>query len=297
MNEPTHADAGRIRAMIAAAFPDLPVHTCRFLAAGWDSAVWEVNGDLVFRFPKRAEVAEWLRTEIALLPHLAPTLPVPIPQFDYIAEPSPAFPYPFVGYRTLPGVPLAAAPPGIVRPTWLAAQVGAFLAALHRFSVARAAACGVTMHTPEQWRDRIAALRTDIRPLFPRMNPAMRRHTETLFAGYLDDPAHLRITPVLLHQDLGGDHLLLDERTGDLAGVIDWGDVNSGDPAQDFCGLPAAWLPPLLTTYGGAPDATFAARVAFYRALGPYHMLRYGLGDGGEPFIRRGLAMLQDISL
>ncbi len=74
------------RAAIAAAFPALPIRTMRFLAAGWDSTVWEVNGDLVFRFPKRAEVAEWLLREIALLPALAPVLPVPVPRFDYVAE-------------------------------------------------------------------------------------------------------------------------------------------------------------------------------------------------------------------
>ncbi len=290
-----HADAAHIRALIADAFPDLTVRACRFLAAGWDSTVWEVNGDLVFRFPKRAEVARWLRTEIALLPDLAPTLPAPIPQFDYVAEPSVAFPYPFVGYRKLPGVSLADAPPGIVLPARLAAQISAFLAALHRFPVSQAAAYGVTIHTPETWRDRIAALRADIRPLFPRMTPAMRRYTETLFAGYLDDPAHFRFTPVLLHQDLGGEHLLLDIESGDLAGVIDWGDANVGDPAQDFCGLPAVWLPLLLAASGGTPDATFAARIAFYRALGPYHLLRYGLDDDGESSIRRGLRWLGEM--
>lgn len=286
-------DAARYRAIIAAAFPSLAVLSIRFLAEGWDSAAWEVNGDLVFRFPKRAEVATWLRREIALLPLLASMLPVPVPRFTYIAEPSAAFPYPFAGYRKLPGVPLAGAPAPIVQPERLAAQVGAFLTALHRFPVARVAACGVPDTSPEHWRGQYAAMLTALRPLFPRMTRAARERTEALFTTYLDNPLHVRFTPVPLHRDLGGDHLLLAPRTGDLTAVIDWGDISIGDPAQDCCGLPAAWLPTLLAHYGGTLDTTFVSRVAFYRSLGPYHTLLFGLRAGGEPYIVRGLAEMR----
>lgn len=291
-------DAARdyYRAAIASAFPALAIRSLRFLAEGWDSAAWEVNGDLVFRFPKRAEVGEWLRREIAVLPLLGPTLPVPAPRFAYVAEPSAAYPHPFAGYRKLPGVPLAEAPAAIVQPERLAAQVGGFLTVLHRFPVARAVARGVPDASPEAWHAQYAAMLAALRPLFPRMTPAERERTDRLFAAYLDNPQHARFTPVLVHRDLGGDHLLLDPRTGNLAAVIDWGDIAIGDPAQDCCGLPAAWLPTLLAHYGGTIDATFADRVAFYRSLGPYHALLFGLRAGGEPFIARGLAELRAMS-
>jgi aminoglycoside 2''-phosphotransferase len=281
------------RAAIAAAFPALDVRAIHFLAEGWDSVVWAVNGDRIFRFPKRAEVATWLRHEIALLPLLGPTLPVSVPRFTYVAEPSPAFPYPFVGYRKLPGVPLTDAPAALIEPQRLAAQIGAFLTALHRFPVARAIACGIPAMSSETWRAQYAAMLAELRTLFPRMTPAERERMERLFAAYLENPLHRHFTPVLLHRDLGGDHLLLDPETGDLAGVIDWGDLSIGDPAQDFCGLPAGWLPSLLAHYGGAAGATFAERVAFSRALGPYHTLLFGLRAGGEPFIARGLAEIE----
>jgi aminoglycoside phosphotransferase (APT) family kinase protein len=144
-------DATRYRAAIAAAFPALAIQSVRFLAEGWDSAAWEVNGDLVFRFPKRADVATWLRYEIALLPLLGPTLPVSAPHFAYIAEPSATFPYPFVGYRKLPGVPLTDAPATLIQSERLAAQIGAFLTALHRFPVAHAVAYGVPNASPAAW--------------------------------------------------------------------------------------------------------------------------------------------------
>lgn len=286
-------DPSRYRAVIATAFPDLPIRTFRFLAEGWDSVVWEINDDLLFRFPKRAEVAVRLRIEIALLPMLGPTLPAPVPRFAYVADGADADAFPVVGYPKLPGVPLVEMPAAAIAPERLAAQIGQFLTALHRFPADRAAACGVPNASPESWRAQYAAMRVELRMLFPRMTPPERARTESLFAAYLDNPAHFQFAPVLLHRDLGGDHLLLDPRTGDLAAVIDWGDVSIGDPAQDFCGLPAAWLPALLVGYGGAVDATFADRVAFYRSLGPYHTLVFGLRTGGAHFIGQGLTELR----
>lgn len=42
---------------------------------------------------------------------------------------------------------------------------------------------------------------------------------------------------VILHGDLVGDHLLINEQTGRLAGIIDFGDIALGDPAHDFLGF------------------------------------------------------------
>lgn len=286
-------DASRYRAVIATAFPDLPIRTFRFLAEGWDSVVWEVNDDLVFRLPKRAKVATQLRIEIALLPVLGPTLPVPVPCFAYVASGSDADAFPVVGYPKLPGLPLVDMPAAAIAPERLAVHIGKFLTALHRFPTDRAASCGVPNASPESWRAQYAAMCVELRTLFPRMTPPERARTESLFAAYLENRAHFQFAPVLLHRDLGGDHLFLDPHTGNLAAVIDWGDVSIGDPAQDFCGLPATWLPVLLADYNGAVDATFADRVVFYRSLAPYHTLVFGLRTGGTRFIEQGFAELQ----
>jgi len=283
-------DAARYRAAVAA-LPDVPIRTFRFLAEGWDNAAWVVNGDVVFLFPKRAEIAASQVMQRGLLRALAPTLPVAVPRIEYIVH-VPELPYPCIGYRKLPGVQLAEAPANLVAAEGLAAQIGAFLTALHRFPLEAATLLRVPDTTPEGWRAQYAAMLAALRPLFPRMTPTERERTKSCFAAFLDDPAHFRFAPVLLHRDLGGEHLLLDPLTGDLAAVIDWGDASIGDPAQDFCGLPAAWFPALIAAYDGAVDATFADRVAFYRSLAPYHTLLFGLRAGGEEFIERGLAEL-----
>ena len=67
------------RQLLEAQFPELTVAGLRLLAEGWDNTVWLVNGDLVFRFPRRAIAIPGVEREIAILPALAPRLPAAIP--------------------------------------------------------------------------------------------------------------------------------------------------------------------------------------------------------------------------
>jgi hypothetical protein len=68
---------------------------------GYDFHVVLVDDEWVFRFPRRAGVEAALETEIALLPTIAPALPVPVPLFEHVSrEPL------FVAYRLLRGTPL-----------------------------------------------------------------------------------------------------------------------------------------------------------------------------------------------
>jgi aminoglycoside 2''-phosphotransferase len=85
-------------------FPTLEIRDVRAIEDGWDSLVLEVNGEYVFRFPRRAEVEEWVEREILLLPALAQTLPVEVPRFDFVARNGLLC----VGYRKVVGEPACA---------------------------------------------------------------------------------------------------------------------------------------------------------------------------------------------
>jgi len=84
---------------------------------GYDFQVAIVDGEWVFRFPRRSGVEEALELEIAVLPAVAHVLPVKIPSFEYVMR-DPLF----VGYRLIRGPPLVAED---------AEGVRAFLEALH----------------------------------------------------------------------------------------------------------------------------------------------------------------------
>ena len=72
-------DEALARRLIGAQFPDLELRSIHPLGQGWDMTVWQVDEHWVFRFPRREMVIRGLLNEIALLPRLAPLLPLPIP--------------------------------------------------------------------------------------------------------------------------------------------------------------------------------------------------------------------------
>ncbi len=250
---------------IARQFPQLRGAPVRPLASGWDNAVHVVDGRWAFRFPHRAVAVPGVRREIAVLPRLAPRLPLPIPVPVLVGVPSPTYPWPFYGARLLAGTELAEArPPGRARRD-AAAAVGAFLAALHHPDTLAAVAEPPTAAPPT----------AELLPVDPlhRGEPAVRgpRTRERLAriarrGVWTPDPAVDRLlteaerlgpptgAPVVVHGDLHIRHLLVDGG-GRATGVIDWGDLCRADPAVDLCLAYAAF--------------TGTARAALLSAYGP----------------------------
>ena len=61
-----------------------------------------------------------------------------------------------------------------------------------------------------------------------------REWVHRLFAPFLADHFFLAYEPCFMNGDLGVYHLLFDRQTNQFNGIIDFGTVGIGDPAQDF---------------------------------------------------------------
>ncbi|HEU0026931.1 MAG TPA: phosphotransferase [Ktedonobacterales bacterium] len=283
-------------------WPDETVERVEVITRGWDSLALLVNGHWLLRVARRPEVGASLSREARLLPVIAAAVaPVRVPVFTItrLEGPGPAV----VGYEAIQGAPLA---PESLAGTEagaaaIAREVARFLTALHSAPIKQAVGVGLTPASAEAWRAEYAALRAWSRahaaPLLP---PDTRARLERLWAGYLDEPGNFRFQPVLIHRDLGIEHVLL-EADGRLAGVIDWGDAAIGDPAIDFAGflgglgepftrwVIARWAGPCAA---GETEETLLARAAFYVRLAPLHAIQYGLLVGSDAHVRQGVAGL-----
>ena len=167
-------DLAAIRVEIARIAPEFEGEPVARLGEGMDSLAVLVGEAFVFRFSKHAEAAMGLRREIALLPRLAPTLPLDIPRFEYVGEHS-VTGLPFVGYGLIRGEPLHRplydSLPGATQDGILG-DLAAFLSAVHAFSVEEAVACGVT---PDGGRvDYIEDLRRARDDVFPLLDDTVR---------------------------------------------------------------------------------------------------------------------------
>jgi aminoglycoside 2''-phosphotransferase len=288
----TSVDAERL---ISAAFPEFCIESVRQFGAGWANVVWVVNEGLtptLFRFPKTSRVAAATRRELRLLPKLRAAIPTPLPDYRYAApDGAPSFPYPFGGYPLLPGCPLAEADCGVT--SALAAAVGRFIGALQAFPAEQARELGVPGGTGDDWRHEYDCWYGATRPLLVELlTPHELMAVDRVVSSFLTDERHFRFRPVLIHRDLGPDHLLVDTSTGDLTGVIDFEDASIGDPAFDFTGVLRP-LPAALSAYEGQVDETFLERVRFYQFVVPLHEVRYGSEIGSPEHVANGLSALR----
>jgi aminoglycoside phosphotransferase (APT) family kinase protein len=231
---------------------------------GYDFDVAVVDDGWVFRFPRRPGVEEALELEVMLLPTLAPSLPVHVPQFEYVSRD----PF-FVGYRLIRGDPLVDEDGEGVR---------AFLDALHALD---------PTDLPVEQLDWIDAYRDQCAE-FDRVVLALLETDRRVQARRLFDDVETLVgfEPVLLHADLGPEHLLVHD--GRLAGVIDWGDTRIGDPALDY-----AWL--LNGPFADWDvDPELRRRARFYHRLAPWYEAHYGLFTNRPASVERGLAGILD---
>ena len=255
---------------------------------GWDSSVFEVDGEWILRVPRRQEVRGWMRVEAALLPELAEALPVPVPRFEAVEDTADDF---FVLYRKLEGDTLSAKACRGPSGAQLARQLGAFLADLHAFPRERATAAGLVDAGPADWvveqRTFAAVCAEQVMPL---LSPAEQTRAERMFQELFSGLEKLTET-VLVHRDLGPAHLL--HRGASVNGVIDWSDAAFGDPALDFAwllhGTGAAFGEALLQAYGRRPDDSLPSRALSYHRLGPWHEVLYGLEGEHPEFVASGL--------
>src|SRR5215471_8826475 len=118
--------------LIAVQFPQLAPVRCESLGVGWDNIAFVVNGEFVFRFPRRTLGAKLMEAELALMPAIAPLLPLAVSASSFIGKPTEQFAWPFGGYRMIRGVTACRANLSILQRMKLVKPLVAFLKSLHR---------------------------------------------------------------------------------------------------------------------------------------------------------------------
>jgi aminoglycoside phosphotransferase (APT) family kinase protein len=242
------------RRLLETQFAELELRSLRLLGQGWDVTAWLVDDAWVFRFPRREIVIPGLRTEIALLPQLAPLLPLPIPVPSYLGEPSAEYPWPFYGAAVLPGRELADAGLDEAALAGLGRPLGEFLRALHGTNLVASLPVDPVRRGDMGFRvprtlDRLAELEELGLWQAPR-----EAHEVVEAAAQL-----ARLEPTaMVHGDLHLRHLLVDDE-GRASAVIDWVDLSRNSPGVDFvlywCLLPPAGRADFLEAYGSVTDA------------------------------------------
>jgi len=290
-------DIEQYKRTIEKCLPQFKINSVVPIISGWDNFVLEINGEYIFRFPKRPALEPQLQKEIRLLSELAETLSVPVPRFKLFWNQKEEWPRQFVGYRKIGGVPLQKEFIKSPQSFYLAKQLASFLTELHLFPLPKATQLMIPHMTPSQWRQKYVDLYEQVRRrVYPLLEKAEVTETTLLWEDYLADKANFRFKPVLLHGDLSEEHILCDLDRGVITGIIDWGDACIGDPALDFTWLldyGSSFIREVLVGYRGTIDKTLLKRATFYSRIGSFIEILFGLDTGDEAHLRQGLTYLR----
>ncbi|MBV7707451.1 phosphotransferase [Nocardia nova] len=228
----------RVRGALAGSpRPELASGSLCLLGAGLDSVALQLDWagqPYVLRLPQDPHGAEGIAREAGLLPELAPLLPVPIPQFLFTA-PNPLGPGEFCVYPLVPGESLDEeewAERGLLHSD-AARTIAELIDLIHSFPVDRAQSFGVEVTDLRgDFAADLKAVRAEVLPL---LDASEAEELSAAWQRYLDDDANFDFEPTLIHADMSLDHLLITD--GAISGLIDFGDVEIGDPDYDLCYL------------------------------------------------------------
>jgi aminoglycoside phosphotransferase (APT) family kinase protein len=220
-------DEPLVRELLAAQHPDLAGLSLVHLDTGWDNTMFRLGDELVVRLPRRQEAVVLIENEQAWLPGLASRLPIPIPVPVRVGVASESYPWPWSILRWMPGVTVDLEAPRDDQARVLAE----FLRGLHQPAppdapVNDVRGCPLSARAAVV-EGRLARLGDATAMITPGVVETWERSLEA---------AETRES-CWLHGDLHARNVLVDD--GRFTGIIDWGDITSGDAATD---LASVWM-------------------------------------------------------
>nr|WP_281497413.1 aminoglycoside phosphotransferase family protein [Ornithinimicrobium sp. F0845] len=222
--------------------PDLADRPLSPLAEGWDNAMFRLGQHFLVRVPRRQLAADLVAHEHRWLPAIDRLVDLPVPVPVRHGRPTAYFPWSWSITRWIEGRP-AAYSPVAARGRW-AGPLAQFAAQLHQpapENAPRNPLRGVPLAARDAvFRERLAAVG------HPRTPELLRVWEAALAAPVHGGP------PCWVHGDPHPLNMVV--HRGNLAAVIDFGDLTGGDPASD---LATAWQ-----TFDWEGRASFVVRYA-----------------------------------
>lgn len=207
----------------------IPIEKYRYFLDAFGNDVVVINKELVFRFPRTEEKKKWLKYEIEFLKMLKGMVSIPIPKYTYISKAKD-----FAGYKLIPGSllsPKAFHSLSKKNQELVVDQIIGFLNDFHSISITK-----FRMFHPTERSDFIEhekkvekALREKLLPKLPA------NEVKIIEQFYADSRPYFHEIPTIcpIHGDMYAFNTLYDKKTGKI-GIIDFSDIQIGDPACDF---------------------------------------------------------------
>jgi aminoglycoside phosphotransferase (APT) family kinase protein len=218
-------DSVFVAELLADQHPDLAHLPLRVVDAGWDNAMFRLGDHLAVRLPRRAAAAPLIAHEQIWLPRLADQLALPVPVPYRIGTPARGYPWHWSVVPWLPGMAADQNEPHASQ----ARPFATFLRSLHLPAPADAPTNPVRGVSLRQRAALVEARMHRLASTTSLITPQITHIWNVALNVPLDLP------PTWLHGDLHPRNVLVEH--GVITGIIDWGDITSGDCATDLASI------------------------------------------------------------
>lgn len=205
------------------------VDEIKLIGNGNDSFAYEVNSNIIFKFPKHEKANANLIKEAQILRFLEGKLSLPIPKALYECASNNLSNYYFIGLSKIKGVSLNKKifnELSVIEKDELARQMAEFLKQLHHQIYA------------EYKEDNIVKFKADYLKLkdliYDRLDSSSREKIDTMYKKLFANQDFLNQRNGLIHNDFSCGNILFDTESRKISGIIDFGDSCVSDIDNDF---------------------------------------------------------------
>jgi len=215
----------------------ITIETIILLDEGWDNLVYLVNGNIIFRFPRRELGVICMQNEILLLPYIAKQVSFKFSVPHWVGQPSDLYPYPFSGYNMLSGESLCDAATTLINNNSFILTLASWLKELHSIPVNNDYVKSIKGN--QEWRfdvnHRVMRCEQNINQYEEYfLQAGFQRQTIFDVIEFIRSLKFKNLKKSFLHGDLYSRHIIVSPQTLMPVGLIDWGDVHVGHPGIDL---------------------------------------------------------------
>ncbi len=243
-------DATLVYNLLENQHPDLAHLPISLVDSGWDNVIFRLGEQFSVRLPRRKVAAKLIENEQTWLPLIAAQLPLPVPTPYRLGKPALGYPWRWTVLPWLTGMTADRAEPHPHQ----AKRFGAFLKSLHMPAPLSAPINPVRGIPLTQREDFVAEGMKRLESKTNLISPQIRKMWNLAVKAPFDVKAKW------LHGDLHPRNILVEN--GEITGIIDWGDITSGDIATDLASI---WMlfsesntrKQAIAEYGNVSEATW----------------------------------------
>ncbi|MFX0004800.1 MAG: phosphotransferase family protein [Candidatus Hodarchaeota archaeon] len=281
--------------------PDIREKDIKFFYHGTYN-VYEVKNRYIFRIPdklfRNIDGVHLIQNELKILYYIQKYVSVVIPEPIFISLDSDC---PLMGYEKIEGVPLSMCfhKASKNEKSNIAREIGNFLSELHSDDLLQEALKNKIVDNifscekyREYWQNYFEKIEKKI---FKLLGSNQKKWIWNLFDNFLTKQANFKFRYSIIHGDFDISNIIVDPKTFEITGIVDFEESRIYDPAADFLFYDEGdeFLNNIFLSYRRKIDTNFEERMKFLYGQSCLTYIKFGMENDLPDMIKAGFNLLK----